>query len=251
MTDDPDLSGPPAPPAAQALLHCDRCGQRTAHDRIGCRTCRARARLAAMTPEERVADLTARLNLYDAAHRDRKPYNPYGDLIGPSVGVDIDVTVQHLHPHIAEDETPGQPDNPDDDAEFVTADGQFVLARQSGEWQWSHHPNHCTDCEPTEYDDEDHGDFERDEVGFEPPAPESPYLEIEPRTDPYALPIDRAMRQAAEVWAATADGPANLLGIYPDRESAEAALRYRELDPSAVTMWEASGSAHVLVFRAD
>lgn len=32
MTDDPDLTGPPAQPAAQALLHCDRCGQRTAHD---------------------------------------------------------------------------------------------------------------------------------------------------------------------------------------------------------------------------
>ena len=205
-----------------------------------------------MTPEQRVADLTARLNLYNQAHRDRKPYDPYRDLIGPSVGVDIEVTVQHAQPHIAEDAQPGAPGNPDDDLEFITADGRFVVRRENGEWRWTRHPLHCTDCEPHTFDDEDHGDFDYpDEVGFEPPEPEHPYLEIEPRTDPYALPIDRAMRQAAEAWAATADGPATLIGIYPDRESAEAALRYRELDPAAVTMWEASGSAHVLLFHAD
>ncbi|MDF3281373.1 hypothetical protein [Gordonia sp. N1V] len=250
MTDDPDLVGPPTPPAAQALLHCDRCGQRTAHDRIGCRACRARAKLAAMTPEERVQNLVARLNLYDTEYRERRPYNPYGDLIGPSVGVDIEQTVQHLQPHIAEDTQPGAPDNTDDDLEFISGDGQFVVRRENSEWQWTPHPTHCTDCEPAEFDDEDHGDF-ADEIGFEPPAPEHPYLEIEPRADPYAMPIDRAMRQAAEAWAADADGLATLIGIYPDRESAQAALRYRELDPSTVTMWEASGSAHVLLFRAD
>ena len=48
-----------------------------------------------------------------------------------------------------------------------------------------------------------------------------------------------------DALAARADDPA------ADRAAAEAALRYRELDPSTVAMWEASGSAHVLVFHAD
>ena len=39
-----------------------------------------------MTPEERVQNLVSRLNLYDQSHRDRRPYDPYRDLIGPNVG---------------------------------------------------------------------------------------------------------------------------------------------------------------------
>ncbi|GEM_PF-4485137 len=143
--------GSPTPPPAQELRECARCERRTVHDRFGCRTCRAKRKWARMTPAQQMDTLTRRLEDYDAAHRARHHYQPLADLLATTVGVDLDA------PHGA------LPADPYEDAEFVTADGKYILRRTNWEWSWEPHTAPCATCEPTEYADE------IDKIGLVPP----------------------------------------------------------------------------------
>ena len=149
----PDLEpdGTPTPPPAQTWHECSRCERRTVHDRFGCRTCRAKRKWARMRPEQQMAMLTRRLEDYDDAHRARHRYQPLADLLATTVGVDRSA------PHGA------LPGDPYDDAEFLTADGAFILRRVDWRWSWEPHSAGCIVCEPTEYADE------IDKIGLVPP----------------------------------------------------------------------------------
>ncbi|MFF0710119.1 MULTISPECIES: hypothetical protein [Gordonia] len=104
-----------------------------------------------MTPAQQMDTLTRRLEDYDAAHRARHHYQPLADLLATTVGVDLDA------PHGA------LPADPYEDAEFVTADGKYILRRTNWEWSWEPHTAPCATCEPTEYADE------IDKIGLVPP----------------------------------------------------------------------------------